>query len=55
MSEPPFPSHSAADLAPDPAFDPVIPREVLDRDDRCDDPSRYVREGEPVLDLGGGG
>lgn len=33
----------------------VIPQEVLDRDYGCGDPSRYLREGETVLDLGSGG
>jgi arsenite methyltransferase len=32
----------------------VIPPEVIDRDYGCGDPSRYVREGETVLDLGSG-
>jgi arsenite methyltransferase len=32
----------------------VIPREVIERDYGCGDPSRYVREGETVLDLGSG-
>ncbi len=33
----------------------VIPEEVLERDYGCGDPSRYVREGDTVLDLGSGG
>ena len=33
----------------------IIPREVLDRDYGCGDPSQYVCEGETVLDLGSGG
>ena len=33
----------------------LIPKEVLDRDYGCGDPSQYVREGETVLDLGSGG
>ncbi len=33
----------------------VIPQEVLDRDYGCGDPSKYVSEGETVLDLGSGG
>lgn len=33
----------------------AIPQEVLDRDYGCGDPSRYVREGDAVLDLGSGG
>ena len=32
----------------------AIPREVIDRDYGCGDPSRYLREGETVLDLGSG-
>ena len=32
----------------------VIPLEVVERDYGCGDPSRYVREGETVLDLGSG-
>ncbi len=32
----------------------VIPREVIDRDYGCGDPSRYLREGEVVVDLGSG-
>src|SRR5438876_2880830 len=33
----------------------VIPQEVIERDYGCGDPSRYLREGETVLDLGSGG
>jgi arsenite methyltransferase len=33
----------------------VLPAEILERDYGCGDPSRYVREGETVLDLGSGG
>ena len=32
----------------------VIPREIVDKDYGCGDPSRYVRAGETVLDLGSG-
>ena len=32
----------------------VIPKEVIERDYGCGDPSRYVRPGETVLDLGSG-
>src|SRR5436190_5427270 len=32
----------------------VIPREVIERDYGCGDPSRYLRNGETVLDLGSG-
>lgn len=33
----------------------AIPREILERDYGCGDPSCYVNEGETVLDLGSGG
>lgn len=39
----------------DPRYLEVIPEEVLERDYGCGDPSRFVREGETVLDLGSGG
>ena len=39
----------------DPQYLKVIPDEVLERDYGCGDPSRYVREGDTVLDLGSGG
>ena len=32
----------------------VIPHEIIDKDYGCGDPSRYVRQGETVLDLGSG-
>src|SRR5262249_17860176 len=32
----------------------VIPQEVIERDYGCGDPSRYLRNGETVLDLGSG-
>src|SRR5881394_1395505 len=32
----------------------AIPREVIERDYGCGDPSRHVHEGETVLDLGAG-
>ncbi len=38
----------------DPRYLQVIPQEVLERDYGCGDPSRYVREGDVVLDLGSG-
>lgn len=38
----------------DPRYLEVIPEEVLARDYGCGDPSRYVRPGETVLDLGSG-
>lgn len=41
-------------LSYDPAFLKVIPDEVIEKDYGCGDPSRYVREGETVLDLGSG-
>ena len=39
----------------DPRYLQVIPQEVLDRDYGCGDPSKYVRPGDTVLDLGSGG
>ena len=33
----------------------VLPREIMERDYGCGDPSAYLREGETVLDLGSGG
>ena len=39
----------------DPRLLAVIPSEVLERDYGCGDPSRHVREGDTVLDLGSGG
>ena len=33
----------------------AIPQEILERDYGCGDPSRHVRHGETVLDLGSGG
>jgi len=38
----------------DPRFLEAIPDEVIERDYGCGDPSRYLREGETVLDLGSG-
>lgn len=38
----------------DPRYLEVIPREVIERDYGCGDPSRHVHEGEVVLDLGSG-
>jgi arsenite methyltransferase len=32
----------------------VIPQEIIEKDYGCGDPSRYIREGETVLDLGSG-
>ena len=33
----------------------LLPQEIIDKDYGCGDPSRYVRPGETVLDLGSGG
>jgi arsenite methyltransferase len=38
----------------DPRYLKVIPAEVIERDYGCGDPSRWVGEGETVLDLGSG-
>ena len=38
-----------------PQYLKVLPDEILERDYGCGDPSRYVRPGEHVLDLGAGG
>jgi SAM-dependent methyltransferase len=38
----------------DPRYLQAIPPEVLERDYGCGDPSRWVREGDTVLDLGSG-
>ena len=38
----------------DPALLQVIPQDVLERDYGCGDPSRFVRPGDTVLDLGSG-
>ncbi|MBF0340933.1 MAG: methyltransferase domain-containing protein [Magnetococcales bacterium] len=39
----------------DPALLDHLPAEILERDYGCGDPSRYVRTGDVVLDLGSGG
>jgi SAM-dependent methyltransferase len=39
----------------DPRYLEMLPQEVLQRDYGCGDPSRWVAEGEAVLDLGSGG
>lgn len=39
----------------DPKYLEVIPREILEKDYGCGDPTRYVRAGDTVLDLGSGG
>ena len=33
----------------------ILPREIIERDYGCGDPSRYVHAGDTVLDLGSGG
>jgi len=33
----------------------MLPQEIIDRDYGCGDPSRYVQQGDTVLDLGSGG
>ncbi len=38
----------------DPQYLKIIPQEVIDRDYGCGDPSRHLRSGETVLDLGSG-
>lgn len=38
----------------DPKYLKAIPQEILDKDYGCGNPSRYVREGDVVLDLGSG-
>lgn len=39
----------------DPALLSMLPQEIIERDYGCGDPSRYVRSGDVVLDLGSGG
>jgi ubiquinone/menaquinone biosynthesis C-methylase UbiE len=39
----------------DSKFLQALPQEILDRDYGCGDPSRFVHEGDVVLDLGSGG
>ncbi len=39
----------------DPKYLKVIPKEILEKDYGCGDPSRFLREGDTVLDLGSGG
>lgn len=56
-------SDAAQQLAPalccpveyDTSYLNVLPQELIDRDYGCGDPSKYVRPGETVLDLGCGG
>ncbi|MCL6481265.1 MAG: methyltransferase domain-containing protein [Firmicutes bacterium] len=38
----------------DPKYLDIIPQEILEKDYGCGDPTRYVREGDTVLDLGSG-
>src|SRR6266567_4360139 len=38
-----------------PEFLKILPVEIIERDYGCGDPSKFVREGETVLDLGSGG
>ena len=38
----------------DPRYLEVIPAEILERDYGCGDPSRFLRPGDTVLDLGSG-
>lgn len=38
----------------DPQYLKIIPREVIERDYGCGDPSKYLQRGETVLDLGSG-
>jgi ubiquinone/menaquinone biosynthesis C-methylase UbiE len=33
----------------------ILPKEILEKDYGCGDPSRYIHEGDAVLDLGSGG
>ncbi|HEV8385034.1 MAG TPA: methyltransferase domain-containing protein [Candidatus Acidoferrales bacterium] len=42
-------------MAYDAKFLAAIPQEILEKDYGCGDPTRYVREGDTVLDLGSGG
>ena len=39
----------------DPKFLKALPKEILERDYGCGDPSKFVRKGDTVLDLGSGG
>ncbi len=39
----------------DPQYLKILPAEIIERDYGCGDPSRFVRAGETVLDLGSGG
>ena len=50
----PGPSDHPAVKTFDPAVE-VIPKEIIERDYGCGDPSKHLRPGETVLDLGSGG
>jgi ubiquinone/menaquinone biosynthesis C-methylase UbiE len=39
----------------DPKYLKLLPPEIIERDYGCGDPSKFIREGETVLDLGSGG
>ena len=39
----------------DPKYLKVVPKEIIEKDYGCGDPTNYVREGDTVLDLGSGG
>ncbi|MCP4256883.1 MAG: methyltransferase domain-containing protein [Ketobacter sp.] len=39
----------------DPKLLAILPQEIIDKDYGCGDPSRYIRPGDTVLDLGSGG
>lgn len=39
----------------DPQFLKILPAEIIERDYGCGDPSKFVKAGETVLDLGSGG
>jgi len=39
----------------DPSLLKLLPQEIIEKDYGCGDPTRYVREGDTVLDLGSGG
>src|SRR5256885_1830799 len=51
--------HEACLCVPSSGYDAkylkVLPDEIIQRDYGCGDPSKWIREGETVLDLGSGG